>query len=389
MGGAALGLEGISLRPSYASLLQDFAMGAVGAVGLGFLPEAGSVLAGFGTITGISDIGKLVNDTDALVKHIDTLLNQVSSTLTTIQIFIQDCDKALVDIDNLISQLPNQIGAQIDLVATKKALGRLRGHAAVMGSRLSTRQSIAASQNLIQALCDEMVVDLTTVDALVANDYQFVMQTVPALSTWVQGYVAYNLLLPPLTRSSSPWDHDVVKNVALPRMKSVIQTIKDQRSSLADTSSTVPLTSNVLYTFDGANFHVSKQPFAVTYPGGSIDSAPYYTIWPAGVTWQSAGLGGMPGPRPGQLCYLRDNGPSPRDWLPLSETPLPGWNVQISQSAPAAAIAYNNLLRSTLQETLAFDQLTDGWQIFDQSVKSYLINVDKATWRTIPQLKFT
>jgi hypothetical protein len=416
LGGASAALYGTLPRPSAQAFgFSDVIAGAIG-VGVAVFPPAALALAGFGLVKGIglvSNANGLVDDARAAIQnletHIDTVLNQVSSTLATVQQFAQDCDQALHDIETLVQQLPSALSAAFNAAQAQAALGRLQGYSANMSSYLNSKNSIITNHSLIQTLCDNMVNEISQINVLDTNAFQFVMHTIPSVTTWMQGYTAYNLLLDGNARSQNPWDHPVVSRMVLPKAKSVIQSIKDQQKSQGQTGSIIPLDPGVLYTFDGTSFIPTKRPFVAIYNPGQIDDGLYYTIWPDGVDWQHPPLPasppGMPpppqtvGPKAGDLVFLSLRASPQRVWNPMPPAsvsltpppappgapPFPPPPLDFASAVNVAGV-YPRLLSSTLKTTLAFEMMSQGWQMFDNATSTYLGTSDKDTWTTMPKL---
>jgi hypothetical protein len=393
------------------SAVQAFSLGdALTGLGVAVFPPAAAALAGFGlvkTVDLVSNLDSLVDQTKNLETHIDQVLTQVSTILSTVQKFVQDADKALQEIEDLIKQLPEALVAAFDKIATQTALAKLRAAGANMSGYLHSKNSIIDNSSRIRDLCDEMVNEIIAVDTLEKNMFQFIIQTVPGLTTWMQGYTAYNLTLEPDRRLTNPWDHQVVSSYALPKFISVIQSVKGYRGSEADIASRIPLDSKVLYTFDGAKFSKADRAFAITYPIGTIDNGYYYTIWPDGVTWQGPPLPPQPpgapppriiSPQAGDFCYLI-MAPE-RFWMiapaagfilpppPVQPgmPPPPFWPPPDFAAAQRASATYPRLLSTALKTTVAFDQLTDGWQIFEKSTDANLAQGDRDLWSKMPRL---
>ena len=295
-------------------------------------------------------------------------MNQVSTTLATVQSFVQDCDKALHDIESLVQQLPSALVAAFDQIAATTAFARLRADSANMAAYLQSKGSIISNHAQIQSLSDKIVNDISSVDALQHNMVQYVIQVIPGLSTWVQGYTAYNLLLAGDSRGTNPWDHQVVSAIALPRITSLVDTIKQQRTAANDVASTLPLDARWLYTFDGATFTRTSKPFAPSYASGAIDDGSYYAIWPDGVPLpafpQFPGFY-LPGsyltPNPGDFCFLAPISGGIRYWrVALAKNEVPANVPAETDAAALAATVYSRLMLSSLKNVTALNQLTEG-----------------------------
>ncbi len=378
------------------STARGFDFGTVlGAVAVGMFPGAAAALGGFEVIKLIGNandfVGNangLVEQTKALENHIDSVLNQVSATLGTVQSFVQDCDNALHDIETLIRQLPAALAAAFDVAGAKAAFGKLTGDRANMSAYLNSTRSVIANQNHIQSLCEKIVVDISTMYALNNNMFQFVMQVIPGLTTWMQGYTAYNLCVPAGTRSINPWDHDVVSKIALPPINKLLGSIRSQSTSQSDLVG-LPLDSGYLYTFDGSVFTKTTKPFAPRFATGEIDANFYYVIWPEGVEYPQ-----FPGPQlllvpvAGDLCFLTPYAAGYRAWMiaPRGVAPGPFPPPPELTSAINAAMAFPRQMELKLRTTSAFNQLTEGWQLFDGAVKSQLIGGDRDGWKKMPTL---
>jgi len=367
----------------------------LGAAGVGLFPGAAAALGGFELIKLLGNAAdlagnanNLVTQTQQLEAHFDSVLSQVSATLATVQSFVNDCDNALHNIENLIKQLPGTLAAAFNELAAKTAFARLRGDSANMAAYLHSKGSIIANHTQIQNLSEKIVNDISAVDALQQNTFQAVMQVVPALTTWVQGYTAYNLLFTGDTRGINPWDHQVVSAIGLPRITALVDGIKQQRQAAGNIDSYLPLDAGALYTFDGASFSKTNKIFAQQYQPGNIDNGFYFTIYPDGLTQST-----IPGvtPEQGDFCYL-SNSAYGRFWFPVI-VPTTGVFAPYPYSAPElvagqrASIAYQHLLSAAFKNLMALDQLSQGWQIFDNAVKTKLVNGDRKTWTELPSLK--
>lgn len=368
----------------------------LGAVGVGLFPGAAAALGGFELVRLLGNAAdlagnanNLVAQTQQLESHIDSVLNQVSTTLATVQSFVQDCDNAVHDIENLVKQLPTALVAAFDEVAARTAFARLRADTVNMAGYLHSKGSIIANHAQIQSLSEKIVNDISTVDALQQNKIQFVIQVIPGLSTWVQGYTAYNLLLAGEARGTNPWDHGVVSSIAAPRITALLDTIKNQRKAADDIDSRLPLEGGYLYTFDGTSFTKTSKAFAERYQAGEIDNGLYYTIYPEGVVHPPY-LPFIPlgNPQAGDLCYLAYGPGGLRYWItaPLPNVIVPGVYPPELMAAEKAAVAYPRLMASTLKNGVALNQLSQGWQVFDTAVKSKLITGDRDTWTKLPML---
>jgi len=417
LGGASAALSGTFPLSAKALNFSDVVAGAIG-LGVAIFPPAALALAGFGLVKGIgliSNANGLVSDARTALQnletHIDTVLNQVSGTLATVQQFVQDCDNALHDIETLVQQLPSVLSTAFDVAVAKSALGKLQGDSANMSGYLNSKNSIITNQKRIQDLCESIVDDISAINVLNANPFQFVMQTIPSATIWMQGYTAYNLLLDGDARSTDPWHHSVVSAMVLPKAKLVVQSIKDQLTSQGQTGSGIPLDPGVLYTFDGTKFVQTNQPFQPSYTAGQIDNGLYYTIWPDGAVWQHAAPPPPPpgfppgftpappvGPKTGDLVFL-SLGAGQRLWNPmppsaLSLTPPPSPPGAPPSAPPpldlASAVnvagAYPRLLSSTLKRTLSFESLSQGWQMFEHATNTYLSTSDENAWKMMPKL---
>lgn len=380
----------------------------LGAVGVGLFPGAAAALGGFELVRLLGNAadlagsaGDLVKQTQQLEAHFDSVLSQVSVTLATVQSFVQDCDKTLHDIEDLIHQLPNTISAAFDKAAATTAFARLRADSANMAGYLQSKGSIIANKAQIQSLSEKMVTEISTIDALAPNMFQSMMQTVPGLATWVQGYTAYNLLAPGDSRATNPWDHQAVSQIALPKIKVVLQAVQQQQAAMGDLDSQLPLDPGILYTFNGSSFAKANHPFATQYGPGQINNGYYYAIWPDGVTpVLPPNMPFSPGapkpvfiglPQPGDLCYLAAAPSSPRLWweLPAPNIPLGTFVGAEVSAAQQVAVVYPRLMSQTLRSASSLNQLTQGWEVFQRAVKTNLTVDDntKATWKQLPALK--
>lgn len=395
-------LEGLRPSPAFGLDLGSVFGTVLGAVGVGLFPGAAAALGGFELVRLLGNAAdlagnanNLVAQTQQLETHIDTVLNQVSSTLATVQSFVQDCDNALHDIENLVQQLPGALVSAFNEVAARTAFARLRADSANMAGYLQSKGSILANRTQIQNLSEKIVNDISTVDALQQNMVQFVIQVIPGLTTWVQGYTSYNLLLAGEARGTNPWDHQVVSVIGLPRITALLNGIKQQRAAAADVDSRLPLDAGSVYTFDGTTFAKTSRTFAPKYGAGEIDSGNYYTIFPSGVTLPSAPAGAFQPsafgiPSPGDFCFLGSNRNGVRVWWvalpPNLVPPTPPLSAE-AVAAEQAATVYPRMIASTLKNGLALDQLTEGWQGFERVVKTNLVTGDRDMWTKLPILK--
>jgi hypothetical protein len=395
----------------YPSPLLAFDFGSVfgtvaGAVATGLFPGAAAALGGFelirlvgNTADVVGHAGDLVTQTQQLETHFDSVLNQVSATLSTVQSFVQDCDNALKDIEGLIRQLPTALVQAFSEVQAATAFARLRADSANMAGYLSSKGSIVQNKNQIQSLTEKIVNDISTIDVLVANDLQAMMQVVPGIATWVQGYTAYNLLVPGDSRGTNPWDHQLVSKIASPRIHTVIQSVQKQHGVNDNLDTQIPFQPGVLYTFDGQSFAKSNRAFATQYAPGEIDSGGYYVVYPDGATPQLPQMppgaaqptGTIPGtPRAGDLCYLMSPfvaGSAPRIWWEIPALAPNGAPLEIV-TAQRVAYLYPRMMASTLNNLTSFNQLTQGWQIFEHSVNTHLASdaQTKSLWTQLPVL---
>jgi hypothetical protein len=426
--GAAVLLGAVSPRTILAIDWGSTFGTVLGAVGVGLFPGAAAALGGFELIRLLgngADLAHNANDlvaqTQSLESHIDSVLNGVASTLKTVQSFVEDCDKAIQDIEGLVKQLPADLATAFSAVEAQKAFARLRADCANMTGYLQSKGSIAANHLQIQSLAEKIVGDISSVDALAPNLVQSMMQIVPGITTWVQGYTAYNLLLSADQRGANPWDHPVVSAIAGPRISDLLAKIGGASAEQDHLSSSLPLEAGVLYQYDGSAFKRSATKFAVSYDSGDIDNGYYYTIWPDGVSQpQPLTIAELGDVQPGDFCWLRvlpvpfAPGHTGRVWAvpplhwmlhPVAQPVLVGAAPFAPGGAPLfpaagaplppeygaafnAAAAYNRLVRSTLRDTVALSQLTQGLDIFQNAVKTKLEVDDqtKGIWMLLPKL---
>jgi hypothetical protein len=398
----------------------------LGAAGVGLFPGAAAALGGFELIRLVGNAADLAGNANSLVdqtkqleKHFDSVLTEVSATIRTINSFVQDCDTAVHEIEALVKQLPGAIAAAFDATLAKQAFGTLRGDTANLASYLQSKGTIIANRQKIQSLSDKIVNDISTVDAIQQNDFQAVMQMVPALGTWVQGDTAYNLLVDKNQRQTNPWDHNVVSTISLPRITGLVNTIKQQSKEAGDVNSYVPLDSGVVFTFDGSKFTKTNKAFWPLYSAGQIDNGFYYTIYPTGVV---VNLPALPPPpvlqgadtytsvigdsvlthrmdmfgaaSAGELSFLWTPPAGIRYWtkvLPPVQLPLgvfqPFPEPPEIAASEAVFAAYPLVMAAALKNVSAVHQLGQGWQIFDDAVQSQLVKGNRDIWKNLPKLK--
>lgn len=320
--------------------------------------------------------------------HIDSVLSQVSDTLQTIKTFVQDCDKALNDIESLVKQLPDLLSKDFNAVAVKQALGQLQAHIALMRQYLQSRSSIHDNVETIRKLNDDLVRDINSLEVLQGNVLQFTLHAVPGITTWMQGYTAYNLTLKPDDRLQNPWDHMMVKTIAVPRFQSLLTSLKQQQKANADIDSTLPLDPGVIYTFDGTSFTKTNKTFAAIYPSGSIDNGYYYTIYPDGIA-HPAGVPFFPlgNPQPGDFCLLATIPGNTRLWMTAAlPNTVPGGLTADLVAAETALVTYDRQMKLQIKDLIAFDQVSQGWQVFQDQVQSKLVVGDRDHWAKMPIL---
>lgn len=383
--GATVALQSFTLPRVYAF---DSIWGTIGgALAVGLFPGAALALGGFETIQLLGNANSLVDQTKNLETHIDQVLTQVSEILQGIKQFVEACNTALQDIDSLIKQLPQELSKELNELAVKQALGKLQGHTALMSQYLQSREAIYGNADTIRALCDSIVEDVNGLDALQSNSIQFTIHSAPAIATWVQGYTAYNATLKPANRLQDPWSHPVVKDTAVPSYQKLFGAIQAQSKEYSNLDSTLPLEPGFLYTFDGSKFNKTDRPFSGLYQPGSIDNAVYYTIYPEKVQMPAnAPFIPLGSPEPGDLCVLGQAPPGiARYWLAAAPpTVIPSGASPDVVVAGKAFSAYLRILRTQTNNVIAFDQLTQGWQLFQTSVQKQLVEQAANTWHNMP-----
>jgi hypothetical protein len=363
-----------------------------GAFGVGLFPGAAAALGGFELVKLLFNANDLVENTKQLESHIDTVLDQVSDTLQTVKTFVEDCDKALTNIENLVKQLPDLLSKEFNAIAVKEALGRLQGHTGLMAQYLQSRSSIHDNADTIRKLNDDLVKDINSLEVLQSNPLQFTLHAVPSVTTWMQGYTAYNLTLKPENRLQNPWEHEMIKTIAVPHFQSLLKSIQQQQQKNADIDFQLPLDSGVIYTFDGNSFSKTEKAFAERYPPGGIDGGYYYTIYPDSVAHPpGAPFYSLGNPQPGDFCLLGTPTSTVRLWM---TAPLP--NTVFGTGSPeviageTAFVTYNRLIKSQMKSVIAFNQVSQGWQVFQDEVQSKLVVGDRDQWtkmRVLPKPK--
>lgn len=400
-----LGTAGAAGIVGHAPIVRALSLGDVfgtiaGAIGVGLFPGAAAALGGFELVrllvnanTAVNKASGLIDQTTALENNINSVLAQVSTTLNTVSTFIQDCDKTLQDIDSLLKQLPATLSAAFDAAAAKTALANLDNHRVTMEAYLTSTDSIASNLKDLKHLSVQLSGDISSLNVHVSSDFQFTILAVPGLTTWMQGYTAYNLFKPGAARDQNPWDEGLVSQIALPRIQSLIKAIQSEASSGGGAAGGLPLTPGTLYTSDGRSFKESTWPFQLTYAPGQIDGGLYYTIWPSGTTWQGpqgpVPQGAFPpyAPEPGDFCYLANYPGIVRHWIYVTGAlSVPALRDFAFPAAVAINSAYQRLLNASLQGVTAFTQLTNGWEIFNSAVQEKLVTGDRAQWTTYPTL---
>lgn len=331
----------------------------------------------------IKDADDLAQQTKAVEDHINSVLSQVTTTLQLVQSFVQDCDNALHDIENLVKDLPSAIDAAFQHNAAVDAFKRIRGDCTALAALLGSTDYMIQESKSIEKFWLRVAGDIAGLDAVQHNDFQFVMQAVPALTTWMQGYTVYNLTAN--SRGPSPWKQPVVKDVVLPRLQTFIKSVKKQQSTVGDISSHLPLEAGSIYTFDGTTFVKSKRPFSLDYSADQIDSDFYYTIYPNN---KSIPPGAYCCPAPGDFSYLGPVINGLRFWYTAQKTLTnigpPG---KATDNAQTAAAAYPRLLTTSLKSAVALNQLSPGLEVFDGAVQSRLANDCDDIWEKLPTLQ--
>ena len=188
--------------------------------------------------------------------------------MDTIASFVQHCSNALDEIEQLLGQLPASLSAAFDAATAKQAFANLQADGGTMVGYLQSKGSIVAQGSQIQGECARMAREISMLNVMMPNDLQFMMQAVPGLMTWMQGYTAYNLLLDGSSRGVNPWDHQLVSLTVLPRISNLLGSISAQRASEAQCRVWLPLDSKFIYKFDGTSFSRTTTKFALKYSPG-------------------------------------------------------------------------------------------------------------------------
>jgi hypothetical protein len=434
------GLVAVALTTSKKSVqagwFGDVLIGVGGAAGIaatgGFLAVAGAALLGWKTIKLMGDADDLVGDVKLVGRHIDQVLTEVSATLKSIDKFVKDCDTALLAIEDALKKLPGEISAAFNAAEASKELGYLRGQSANLSAYLISRSSIHANAGRIQTLCEQMVESISAYGNLEPNSFQFTMQTVPAITTWVQGYLAYNLIRKPGERDQNPWDHTIVSSTAIPRFQDVISKLSDAKPFFDQLSAQTASKIGVLYQDtsyvpvvpfkfnEPSSIHVLKEtdiPFKWVYSRGEIDDGFYYAICPGPRHFSIDDLSKMYGapyfrsPPLGVDAEMVRNNDNPypilsylvqdkdnigfRFWSdrPTGQTShgaLGEWFLNDPKAADARAyITLMNSISQNIepyQQMLAFHQIADGMDGFQQTVKEQLIVGHRHEWQKMPRL---
>ena len=369
-----------------------------GTVGAAIFPAAALGLAGFSIIKTMGNANDLIAQTQQLETHIDQVVSQIQDILKTVQTIVADCAQAVQEVERLVAQLPAELSAAFNQAAATAAFANLQADAANMKGLIRTRATIKANDSHIQSLCEKMVNDISQLSATQTNPVQFAMQVAPALSVWVQGYTAYNMLLPSDGRGDSPWDHDVVQVMTLPKFNSLITSVNQQKQQIGDLGSVLPMKNGLIYQFDGSKFTKTANPFALTYAPGLLNG-PYYAIWPGQSTQNlQATLGPQVGILPphaldqqmNDFCYLlsSNNPGAPRIWSTLpsvEEVPQQITSPDLS-AARVALLAYKSLVADAVPQYMAFQTLTDGFGVFQRSVQDNLVTDQTPSWNAAPAI---
>jgi hypothetical protein len=393
--GATAALMVLSSRNARALSIGDI----FGGIGAALFPGVALGLSGFEIIKTLGNVNNLignVNDlvgqTQALESHIDTVITQIQGILTNVQTIVADCDQALKQVEALIAKLPAELATAFDEAAAKQAFADLQADTANMSSYLTSRASIQAESTRIQNLSEKIVRDISRIKSTQNNPILFAMQVIPALSTWVHGYTAYNMLKASGARDGNPWDHNVVKVIALPRINDLIGVVTQQRNVINNMASTVPSKNGSLYQFSGTQFAQTNLQFATSYASGQM-SGNYYVIWPGGPIPSAQTLQiapnlitpNMVNMRAGELCYLLQ-GPNtlPRIWSQVQHPDVLGMLSPENIAALNAEAAYMQISSEVLPQYVSFEQLTDGFGVFQKAVQDNLVTGDRDSWAKIP-----
>ncbi len=389
----------VALLPARVATALDFGT-VFGGLGAALFPSAAFGLASFALIKTLGNVNGLIGQTQALESHIDDVLTQVKSILTNIQTIVADCVTVMQDIESLVANLPSELSTAINDAQARLTFANLQGDVANMSACLQSRGSIIAKQSDINALNQKIVKDISQLSSLQSNPIQFAIQVIPALSTWVHGYTALNMLVAPASRQTNPWDHDVVKVMTLPRIQNLITLVNQRKQAQSDLSSIFPMSNDLVYQFDGTNFTRTTIPFALTYPSGTMNGN-FYVIWPSSfpATSQSLGLPpttwippGMLNQRYGDFCVLLDapqGSPLPRAWgtLPVPDVPgAPNGFASDIKAGLVAQAAYLKMNTSIVSQIVSFDRVTDGFGVFQDSVQANLVVGNRDSWANMPIL---
>lgn len=432
LGAVALATSSTSIQAGWFgdALIGSLGGAAVIATG-GFLAIAGATLLGWKTIKLMGDADTLVGHATPVIDHIDNVLNEVSTTLKNIDMFVQDCDAALKNIEDTLKQLPGDISAAFNAAEAAKELGFLRGQGATLAAYLRSRSSIQRDAERIQNLCERMIKSISAYGALEQNSFQFTMQTVPAITTWVQGYLAYNVLRTPAQRDINPWDHAIVSSIVIPRFNDVILKLSNAKPYFDQLSARTVTKVGVLYqdttykpvfpyNWHNSSDHVMKEtkiPFKWLYSKDEIDDGLYYAICPGpeptvdDAYWRRYAttshrrppiavdakyMRNRDYPFP-LMCYLvqdRDN-LGYRYWSSgtnnlYNDDSDRNWFLNDPKAADARAFeALEDLIMTNIEPyagVLAFHRIADGLDAFRQTVKEQLIIGNRDQWLKMPKL---
>jgi hypothetical protein len=395
------------VSPASASWLGS-ALGSIG----GFFVGSAKVLSGWTVVDLLNTGNEAIHKAIDIENHVDRVLTQVSSSLTIIRDFVQDCDKALKDIETLVKQLPQALASGFQSGLARAALGKLEGECANMASYLASRGSIRTDASRIQDLCEKIVESISTLNALEINGFQFVMQTIPSITTWMHGYTSYNLLRKPEDRGTNPWDHHIVSGIVLPNTQKVIADCRSQQTVFADIEAHLPVKNGVLYQFDGNRFNQSSVAFKWSYRSGEIDNGYYYCRCPPNASPPGKYNKYRTKPSRDAISYLvQDNeGLGYRFWAGTPalggvarssllgvasgsayDSDILGWSARDPKAADVRAYT-DARIAALLQERAAYTKINpfrkfmDGFDIFTRAVDDQLAKGDRSKWATIPQM---
>jgi hypothetical protein len=384
IGASAVALSATTSR-AYA-----FSWGDVWGGAKSFFKESALVLSGWSLVDLIYQGDQAARLLPGTIANFNDTLNQVQSTLSLVSTFVQRCNTTLTDIETFLHNLPTELSKGLDSAQAKTELGRIKGTSQNLAGYLISQGSIRTNAARIQNECERLVESMAILQELEPNPLSFAMQSASAITTWMHGYTAYNLLLKPEARGPSPWAHSfATANVSL--LHQAVTTFTEQlaKAQAFDDNQPKALNPGIIFSFDQSRSTFEKTDiqfqwlYTVPIPAGFYctfvpSSAPTDTAFAALYSAQQAKPAG------GTLAYLT-GGSSRQFWTSgpqgLFESPTivipPGSELSTYVNALDRVQRLPLVESTTIKPVL---DMTSDLDEFARAVDNYLVNGDSGHW---------